>query len=180
MATSSTPYAMAQTPKFQELKKAADSNNLEDIFRFLFSQEYTGNEGFIMLLGKMRDDLVEKIKGLEKLIEEGEGFCPFHDEGDTGLEFMKQTLERDKKVLAALTGVIDLACERREEKKFHLFWFGLRMFHHSSFFGLLEGAASSFCSEKSILRAEVFLGPYLPFDTSDKVVLCSGGVAGIL
>ncbi|PWA75764.1 hypothetical protein CTI12_AA057760 [Artemisia annua] len=68
----------------------------------------------------MRDDLVEKIKGLEKLIEEGEGFCPFHDEGDVGLEFMKQTLERDKKVLAALTGVIDLACEGREEKKFHL------------------------------------------------------------
>ncbi|PWA63448.1 hypothetical protein CTI12_AA352840 [Artemisia annua] len=124
MATPSTPYAMAQTPKFQELKKAADSNNLEDVFHLLFTQQYTENEGLIMMLVKMRDDLTEKIKGLEKLIEEGEGFCVFHDEGHTGLEFMKETLERDKKVLAALIGVMDLACEGREEKKSHLLCFG--------------------------------------------------------
>ena len=124
MTTPPTPHAMVHTPMFQELKKAADSNNLEDIFRLLFSQEYTENEGLIMLLGKMRDDLAEKIRGLEKLIEEGEGFCPFHEEGDTGLEFMKETLERDKKVLAALIVVMDLARKGKEEKKFHLSWFG--------------------------------------------------------
>ncbi|PWA71337.1 hypothetical protein CTI12_AA281820 [Artemisia annua] len=124
MATPPSPYAMAKTPNFQELKKAADSNNLEDVFHLLFTQQYTENEGLIMMLGKMRGNLTEKIKGLEKLIEEGEGFCVFHDEGDTGLHFMKETLERDKKVLAALIGVMDLACEGREEKKFHLLRFG--------------------------------------------------------
>ena len=124
MATPPTPHDLAHSSVFQELKKAADSNDLEDIFRLLFSQEYTENEGLIMLLGKMRDDLAEKIKGLEKLIEEGEGFCPFHEEGDTGLEFMKETLDRDKKVLAALIVVMDLAREGREEKKLHLSWFG--------------------------------------------------------
>ncbi|PWA65441.1 hypothetical protein CTI12_AA190540 [Artemisia annua] len=104
MALPPTPYAAAFTPKFQQLKQIAESDDLDDVFHVLFSQQYTEIEGLIMLLGQKRDHLAKEIRRLEKLIEEGERFCPFHDEGDDGLRFMKETLETYKKILAGLIG----------------------------------------------------------------------------
>ncbi|PWA62147.1 hypothetical protein CTI12_AA233020 [Artemisia annua] len=123
MATPSTPYVAASTPKFQQLKQMVESDDLFDVFNLLFSQQYTEIDGLIMLLGQERDHLAKEIRRLEKLIEEGERFCPFHDEGDDVLKFMKETLETDKKILAGLIRVIDLARVGREEKKHHLAWF---------------------------------------------------------
>ncbi|PWA42013.1 hypothetical protein CTI12_AA548590 [Artemisia annua] len=123
MASPSTPYATARTPKFQQLKQMAGSDDLDDVFNLLFSQQYTEIEELIMGLGEKRDHLAKEIRRLENLIEEGEGFCPFHDEGVDGLQFMKETLETNKKLLVGLTRVIDLAREGREEKKHRLAWF---------------------------------------------------------
>ncbi|PWA35226.1 hypothetical protein CTI12_AA611540 [Artemisia annua] len=120
MATPPTPYADASTLKFQELKQMAGSNDFNDIFLLLFSQQYTEIDGLTMLLGQRRDQLAKEIRHLEKLVEKGERFCPFHDEGDDGLTFMKETLEIDKKLLASLIGLMDLAREGREKKKHHL------------------------------------------------------------
>ena len=80
---------MSRTPYFQELRMAVGSNNLEGCFHLLFSQQYTEIEGLINVPCQQRDDLVRKIERMEKLVEEGEGFCVFHDSGDVGLEFMK-------------------------------------------------------------------------------------------
>ncbi|PWA66003.1 hypothetical protein CTI12_AA333770 [Artemisia annua] len=113
MASPSTPHATACTPKFQQLRQLAESDDLDDVFYLLFSQQYTKNKGLIMLLGERRDHLAKEIRRLEKLAEEGENFCPFHDEGVDGLRFMKETLERNKKLLAGLIGLIDLTCEGR-------------------------------------------------------------------
>ena len=102
MASPSTPHVMASTPKFQQLKQIVDSDDLDDVFHLLFSQQYTEIEGLIMLLGQKRDHLAKEFKRHEKLIEEGERLCPFHDEGADGLQFMKETLETDKKILVGL------------------------------------------------------------------------------
>ncbi|PWA88190.1 hypothetical protein CTI12_AA120960 [Artemisia annua] len=99
MASPPTPYAAASTHKFQQLKQIAESDDLDDVFHMLFSQQYTEIEGLIMLLGQKHNHLAKEIRRLEKLIEEGERFCPFHDEGDDELRFMKETLETDKKFL---------------------------------------------------------------------------------
>ncbi|PWA69135.1 hypothetical protein CTI12_AA284970 [Artemisia annua] len=123
MALPPTPYAATSTPKFQQLKQIAESDDLDDVFLLFFSQQYTEIDGLIMLLGQKRDHLAKEIRHLEKLIEEGERLCPFHDEGDDGLRFMKETLATDKKILAGLIRLMDLAREGREEKKHHLAWF---------------------------------------------------------
>ncbi|PWA48060.1 hypothetical protein CTI12_AA494920 [Artemisia annua] len=123
MATPPTPYALARTPTFQHLRAAAKSDDVNDCLHLLFNQDYTENDGLIMVLGEKRDELVAKIEYLERLVEEGERFLPFHENGDMGLQCMKETLERDRKVLAGLIKVLDLAREGREEKKDHLFWF---------------------------------------------------------
>lgn len=120
MATTPSNYAMSRTPNFQDLKKAADSNDLQDCMRFLFSKQYNENDGLLMVWGQQRDELLRNIQKLEKLIEEGEGFLPFHESGDLQLEMMKESLEADKKTLAALIGLIDVACEARREKQIHL------------------------------------------------------------
>ena len=48
---------------------------------------------------------------------------PFHEHGDIGLDRLKETLQRERKVLAGLIKAIDLAREGREEKKFNLYFF---------------------------------------------------------
>ena len=120
MASPPTPYAAASTPKFQQLKQIAESDDLDDVFLLLFSQQYTEIDGLITLLGQKRDHLAKEIRHLEKLIEEGERFCPFHDERADGLRFMKETLATNKKILASLIGLMNLVREGREEKQHHL------------------------------------------------------------
>ena len=126
MASSSTPsaYALARTPSFQKLKAAAGSDDVDDCLHIVFSQDYVQNDQLLMALGEQRDLLVAKVKWLEDLAEEGEGFLPFHDNGDIGLDSLKETVKRKKKVLAGLIKLMDAARKGREEKKFNLFWFG--------------------------------------------------------
>ena len=126
MASSSTPsaYALARTPSFQKLKGAAGSDDVDDCLHIVFSQDYVQNDQLLMALGEQRDLLVAKVKWLEDLVEEGEGFLPFHENGDIGLDRLKETVEREKKVLAGLINLMDLARKGREEKKVNLFWFG--------------------------------------------------------
>ena len=48
----------------------------------------------------------------------------FHEKGDIGLERLKVTLKRERKLLAGLINVIDIARKGREKKKVNLSWFG--------------------------------------------------------
>ena len=121
--TTSSSYALAHTPTFQQLKAAADSNEVDDSLHLAFSQDYTENDGLLMVLGEKRDALLGKIQWLEHLVEEGERFLPFHETGDIGLARLKVTLKRERKVLDGLIKVMDLARKGREEKKVNLFWF---------------------------------------------------------
>ncbi|PWA78856.1 hypothetical protein CTI12_AA162340 [Artemisia annua] len=120
MATPPSEYAISRTPHFQELRMASGSDNLQGSFHLLFTQQYAEIDALINVLCEKRDDLVRKIERMEKLVEEGESFCVFHDCGDVGLEFMKESLETDKKLLGALTGLLDVACEGRKEKRRHV------------------------------------------------------------
>ena len=126
MASSSTPsaHALAHTPSFQKLKAAACSDDVDDCLHIAFSEDYVQNDQLLMVLGEQRDLLVAKVKWLEDLAQEGEGFLPFHENGDIGLDRLKETVEREKKVLAGLIQLMDLARKGREEKKVNLFWFG--------------------------------------------------------
>ena len=116
-------YALARTPNFQKLKVAADSNEVDDCLNAAFTQDDVENDQLLMVLGEQRDQLSAKVKWLEGLVEEGEGFLPLHENGDIGLERLKVTLKRGKKVLARLIKVMDVASKGREEKKINLFWF---------------------------------------------------------
>ncbi|PWA51237.1 hypothetical protein CTI12_AA465510 [Artemisia annua] len=120
MATPPSEYAMSRTPHFQELRIASGSDNLEGCFHLLFTQQHAEIDGLINVLCEKRDGLFKKIERMEKLVEEGEGFCVFHDSGNAGLECMKETVKTDKKVLAALTGLLDVACEGRRENRRHV------------------------------------------------------------
>ena len=75
------------------------------------------------VLGEERDELEAKIRWLEDLIKEGERFLPFHENGEIGLEGLKESLKREKKVLADLIKAMDSAREGREEKKLNVSWF---------------------------------------------------------
>ena len=116
-------HALARTPNFQKLKAEANSNEVDECLNVAFSKDYTENDELLMVLGEKRDKLAVKVKWLEDLVEEGELFLLFHENGDIGLERLKETLEREKKVLAGLIKVMDLAIEGREEKIINLFWF---------------------------------------------------------
>ena len=120
--TTST-YALDRTPNFQKLKFAADSNEVDDCLHLAFRQDYTENDALLMVLGEKRDELQAKVKWLEDLVKEGGLFLPLHDNGDIGLDRLKETLKRERKVLAGLIKVMDLARKGREEKKINLFWF---------------------------------------------------------
>ncbi|PWA46884.1 hypothetical protein CTI12_AA090770 [Artemisia annua] len=120
MATPPSEYAMSRTPHFQELRTASGSDNLQGCFHFLFTQRHAEIDGLINVLREKRDELFKKIERMEKLVEEGEGFCVFHDAGNAGLECMKETLKTDKKMLAGLTGLLEVACEGRRESRRHV------------------------------------------------------------
>ena len=116
-------HALATTPNFQRLKFAADSNEPYDCLQVAFHQDYNENDSLLRVLGQQRDDLSARVKWLEDLVAEGERFLPFHEDCDMGLDRLKVTLKREKKVLAGLIKTIDLARKGREEKKINLFWF---------------------------------------------------------
>ena len=113
-------YALARTPNFQKLKFAAGSNEIEDCLHVAFPQDDTENDQLLRVLGEQRAQLAAKVKWLEDLVEEGEGFLPLHEHGDIGLDRLKETLKRERNVLAGLIKTMDLARKGREEKKFNL------------------------------------------------------------
>ena len=116
-------YALARTPNFQRLKFAAGSNEVEDCLHVAFAQDDTENDQLLRVLGEQREHLAAKVKWLEDLVEEGEGFLPMHEHGDIGLDRLKETLKRERKVLAGLIKTMDLARKGREEKKLNLYFF---------------------------------------------------------
>jgi hypothetical protein len=116
-------YALARTPNFQKLKFVAGSNEIDDCLHIAFAQDDAENDQLLMVLGEQRDQLAVKVKWLENLVEEGEGFLPLHEHDDIALDRLKETLQRERKVLAGLIKAIDLAREGREEKKFNLYYF---------------------------------------------------------
>ena len=119
----STAYARARIPNFQRLKLAASSGEIDDCLHVAFSQDYADNDRLLRVLGEQRDELASKVKWLEDLANEGERFLPLHGEGVVGLDRLKETLERERKVLARLVQVIGSARTGREEKKINLLWF---------------------------------------------------------
>ncbi|PWA70436.1 hypothetical protein CTI12_AA286880 [Artemisia annua] len=125
MASPPTPsaHALAHTPNFQKLKVAAGSNDVDDCLHLVFSQDYTENDGLLMVLGEKRDQVAAKVRYLEDLVEEGEGFLPLHEDGDICLARLSVTLEREREVLDGLIKLLDVARKGREEKKTNLFWF---------------------------------------------------------
>ena len=116
-------YALARTPNFQRLKFVAGSNEVEDCLHVAFAQDDTENDQLLRVLGEQRDHLAAKVKWLEDLVEEGEGFLPMHEHSDIGLDRLKETLKRERKVLAGLIKTMDLARKGREEKKLNLYFF---------------------------------------------------------
>ena len=120
----SSAYARARTPNFQKLKAAALSDEIDDCLHVAFSQDYADNDRLLRVLGEQRDQLASKVKWLEDLVREGERFLPLREEGDVGLDRLKDTLERERKVLAHLVKTMDSARRGREEKKTNLFLFG--------------------------------------------------------
>ena len=118
-----TRYARARTPNFLKLKLAVDSDEIDDCLRFAFAKDYADNNQLLGVLGGQRDQLVAKVRWLENLVEEGERFLPLRENGDIGLSRLKETLERERKVLSDLVNVIESARKGREEKKVNLFLF---------------------------------------------------------
>ena len=116
-------YALARTPNFQNLTFAADSNEVYDCLNAAFTQDYIQNDQLLMVLGQQRDELAEKVRWLENHVQEAERFILFHDDGEIGLERLKVTLKKERKVLARLIDTMDAARKGREEKKINLFWF---------------------------------------------------------
>ena len=113
----SSAYARARTPNFQRLKLDASSGEIDDCLHVAFSQDYADNDRLLRVLGEQRDELASKVKWLEDLVNEGERFLPLHEEGVVGLDRLKETLERERKVLAHLVKTMDAAQKGREEKK---------------------------------------------------------------
>ncbi|PWA55709.1 hypothetical protein CTI12_AA425430 [Artemisia annua] len=107
-------HALAHTPNFQKLKFAAGSNDVDDCLHLVFSQDYIENDGLLMVFGEKRDQVAAKVKYLEDLVDEGEGFLPLHENGDIGLARLKVTLKRERKVLDGLIKVLDVARKGRE------------------------------------------------------------------
>ena len=120
----SSAYARARTPNFQKLKVAASSDEIDDCLHVAFSQDYADNDRLLRVLGEQRDQLAAKVKWLEDLVKEGERFLPLREEGDVGLDRLKGTLERERKVLGRLVKTMESARRGREEKKTNLFLFG--------------------------------------------------------
>ena len=112
-----TRYARARTPNFLKLKLAADSDEIDDCLQFAFTKDYADNDQLLGVLGGQRDQLVDKITWLENLVKEGERFLPLRKGGTIRLGRLKETLQRERKVLADLMKVIDSARKGREEKK---------------------------------------------------------------
>lgn len=111
---------MGGRPNIDQLKQACGSNQLQHCFKYLFVQEWKENEALIMYIGQKCDDLETKIQRRDELIEEGQSFGLFHDVASDVVKCMTETQLRDRQILAALVGVLDLAHEGRTEKERHV------------------------------------------------------------
>ena len=74
-------YALVRTPNFQRPKFAAGSDEPADCFNAAFTQDFAENDQPLIVLGQQRHQLVAKVKWLDDLVEEGEGFLPVHNNG---------------------------------------------------------------------------------------------------
>ena len=111
---------MGQRPNIDQLKWECGSNQLKHCFKYLFVQEWNENEALIIYVGQKCADLETKIERRDELIQEAQSFGPFHDVATDGADCMIQTQQRERDILGALIGVLDLAREGRAEKEQHV------------------------------------------------------------
>ncbi|PWA90671.1 hypothetical protein CTI12_AA098610 [Artemisia annua] len=111
---------MGARPNIHRLKQECGSNHLSQCFKYVFVQEWNENEALIMYVSQKCADLETKIGRRDELIQEAQSFGPFHDVATAGVDCMVQTQQRDRDILAALIGVLDLAREGRGEKEQHV------------------------------------------------------------
>ena len=114
---------MANPPNFENLSVHTNSKEVDECLYVAFKHDYDENDRLLMVLGEQRDELEAKVRWLEDLVTEGEHFLLVHENGEIGLEGLKESLERERKVLADLIKVMDSAREGREEKKVNVSWF---------------------------------------------------------
>ncbi|PWA92259.1 zinc finger protein [Artemisia annua] len=94
---------MVVTPNLNELKDACGSEDLSDAFKFLFSQEMTEDEGFLIRTGEECNQLRAKIEKREHNITETKTFGTFHDAATKAWDCLVETQEREEQRLRALT-----------------------------------------------------------------------------
>ncbi|PWA36476.1 hypothetical protein CTI12_AA599580 [Artemisia annua] len=111
---------MGARPNIDSLKVACGSNQLQHCFKYLFVQEWRENEDLIIYIGQKCDELDTNIQRRDELIQEGQSFGLFHEVAPDAVECMVETQQRDREILAALVGVLDLAREGRVEKQRHV------------------------------------------------------------
>ncbi|PWA58232.1 isocitrate dehydrogenase [Artemisia annua] len=90
-------YEQNRKDKFEQHSIWYEHRLIDDMVAYAIKNDGGQNDGLLMVLGKKRDELVVKVKWLEDLVEEGERFLLFHDNGDIGLEHLKETLDRERK-----------------------------------------------------------------------------------
>lgn len=79
--------AATPLPNIEELKEGSRSNHLSKRYKFLFVQEVTKYEAFIMDIGDKCNHLRSKIEKCEQSISEARSFGDLHEVGATGLKF---------------------------------------------------------------------------------------------
>lgn len=111
----------ADTPLINELKEDSGSEKLHQCFKFLFIQEHTEDEAFIMYLGERCNELQRKIdKRSERMAEV---WSLNHDEEEAGgdvYECLREEQIRERMRLEAIRAMLVEIRDGLTEKKHHM------------------------------------------------------------
>ena len=111
---------MASLPNFERLKDLCGSNDIKHCFQYLFMQEVSENDAFLVKLGELCDGFREKIEKFDALIEEGQSFSESDDMAMDGMECLEEAQMTNREILEALVAVLDVASEAGVEKRRHV------------------------------------------------------------